>query len=157
MGHVCWTGHTEPKAGTPWGSGLNLNVLWSLYFLFLFFLSFPKFWRPHRSQPGMETQEGAHRFPDSILTVARQPSPDRKMHLFSPPASSKVPLATDSVLGYQRSRLVLRRHWSLHKPKKVPSALTSYYGHKSIYHPVSRELVPIHLCEGGKKLNFGTT
>lgn len=26
-----------------------------------------------------------------------------------------------------------------------PFCSTSYYGHKSIYHPVSRELVPIHL------------
>lgn len=100
MGHVCWMEHTEPKVGTPWGSGLNLNVLWSLYCLLLFcFSSFPKFWHPHRSQPGIEAQEGAHRFPDSILTVAREPSPSRKTHLFSPPASSKVPLATDSVLG----------------------------------------------------------
>lgn len=57
----------------------------------------------------MEAQEGAHRFPDFILTVAGQPSPDRKTCLFSAPASSKVPLATDSVLRYQRSRLVLRR------------------------------------------------
>ena len=40
--------------------------------------------------------------------------------------------------------------------QKVPSVLTSYYGHKSIYHPVSRELIPIHLCEGEKELNFGT-
>ena len=131
--------------------------------LFPVFFSFPsclKFWHSHgfairRVNQGL----GCRRELVAALTpscwLLRSPAREGGAPAFS---SSFIQDATHCgpALRFLRSWLVLGRHVFLHEQKKFPSVLPSYYGYKSIYHAVSRELVCISLCEGGKKFNFAT-